>query len=48
MEQHDLLIIREHYHINGIENFWKQSKRHLRRFNGNSKNSFSWFLKECE
>jgi len=21
-------------HINGIENFWNQAKRHLRRFNG--------------
>ena len=36
------------HHINGIENFWNQSKRHLRRFNGIPKNSFYWFLKECE
>jgi transposase len=35
-------------HINGIENFWNQSKRHLRRFNGIPKSSFYWFLKECE
>jgi transposase len=21
-------------HINGIENFWNQAKRHLRKFNG--------------
>lgn len=34
--------------ITGIENFWNQAKRHLRRFNGIPKNSFSWFLKECE
>ena len=36
------------HHINGIENFWNQAKRHLRRFNGIQKDSFYWFLKECE
>lgn len=36
------------HHINGIENFWNQAKRHLRRFNGIPKHSFYWFLKECE
>lgn len=36
------------HHINGIENFWNQAKRHLRRFNGISRGSFYWFLKECE
>ena len=36
------------HHINGIENFWNQAKRHLRRFNGIPKNSFYWFLKEGE
>jgi transposase len=35
-------------HINGIENFWNQAKRHLRRFNGIPKNKFNLFLKECE
>ena len=35
-------------HINGIENFWSQAKRHMRRFNGIPKNSFFLFLKECE
>jgi transposase len=35
-------------HINGIENFWNQAKRHLRRFNGVPKSSFHLFLKECE
>lgn len=35
-------------HINGIENFWNQAKRHLRRFNGIPKHSFYGFLKECE
>jgi transposase len=35
-------------HISGIENFWNQAKRHLRRFNGIKPNNFHWFLKECE
>lgn len=37
-----------HNHINGIENFWNQAKRHLRRFNGIKPDHFYWFLKECE
>ena len=36
------------HHINGIENFWNQAKRPLRRFNGIPKNSLYWFSKECE
>jgi transposase len=35
-------------HINGIENFWSQAKRHLRRYNGIPKAHFYLFLKECE
>ena len=35
-------------HINGIENFWNQAKRHMRKFNGIPKESFGLFLKECE
>jgi transposase len=35
-------------HINGIENFWSQAKRHLRKFNGVPKARFGLFLKECE
>jgi transposase len=35
-------------HINGIENFWNQAKRHLRRFNGIPKQHFHLFLRECE
>ena len=31
---HYSLFAEERNHINGIENFWKQAKRHLRRFNG--------------
>lgn len=35
-------------HINGIENFWNQAKRTLRKYNGIPKESFPDFLKECE
>ena len=35
-------------HINGIENFWSQAKRHLRRYNGVPRQHFHLFLKECE
>jgi len=35
-------------HINGIENFWSQAKRILRKYNGIPKNNFNLFLKECE
>jgi transposase len=35
-------------HINGIENFWNQAKRHLRKFNGVPQAHFPLFLKECE
>lgn len=35
-------------HINGIENFWSQAKRHLRRFNGIPRQNFHLFLAECE
>lgn len=35
-------------HINGIENFWNQAKRHLRSYNGIPKEHFHLFLKECE
>jgi len=35
-------------HINGIENFWNQTKRHLAGYNGIPKAHFHLFLKECE
>ena len=38
----------ENNHINGIENFWNQAKRHMRRYNGIPKDHFHLFLKECE
>ena len=39
---------RQGNHINGIENFWSQAKRHLRRYNGVPKAQFPLYLKECE
>jgi len=36
------------HHINGIENFWNQTKRHMRRFNGIPASHFHLYLKECE
>ena len=47
MNHSELFADREN-HINGIENFWNQAKRHLRKFNGINKVSFHWFQKECE
>ncbi len=35
-------------HINGIENFWNQAKRHMRKYNGIPKHNFMLYLKECE
>ena len=45
---HSELFARGFNHINGIENFWNQAKRHLRKFNGIPKEHFYLFLKECE
>ncbi len=45
---HSKLFADKRNHINGIENFWNQAKRHMRRFNGIPKHNFHWFLKECE
>ena len=45
---HSKLFANKHNHINGIENFWNQAKRYMRRFNGIPKENFHLFLKECE
>ena len=45
---HSELFADKYNHINGIENFWNQAKRHLRKFNGIPKEHFYLFLKECE
>ena len=46
--KHSELFADKHNHINGTENFWNQTKRHLRRFNGVPREHFHLFLKECE
>ena len=45
---HSKLFADQTNHINGIENFWNQAKRHLRRYNGIPRGSFPLFIKECE
>ncbi|WP_300717775.1 IS1595 family transposase [uncultured Brachyspira sp.] len=45
---HDEKFAEEKNHINGIENFWNQAKRHLRKFNGIPKEHFHLFIKECQ
>jgi transposase len=45
---HSKLFADKHNHINGIENFWNQAKRHMRKFNGIPKQHFNLFIKECE
>jgi transposase len=45
---HSELFADRQNHINGIENFWNQAKRHLRRFNGIPRQHFPVYLKECE
>jgi transposase len=45
---HCELFADAHNHINGIENFWNQAKRHMRRYNGIPRAHFHLFLKECE
>ena len=41
---HSKLFADRKNHINGIENFWNQAKRHMRRFNGVSKATFPLFF----
>jgi transposase len=45
---HSELFADRKNHINGIENFWNQAKRHLRKYNGIPKDHFQLYLKECE
>ena len=45
---HSQLFAAEQNHIDGIENFWNQAKRHMRKFNGVPKENFGLFPKECE
>lgn len=45
---HSEAFVDDRSHINGIENFWNQAKRHPRRFNGVPRQHFHLYLKECE
>lgn len=45
---HSQLFADKHNHINGIENFWNQAKRHMRKLNGIPNEHFYLYLKECE
>ena len=45
---HSELFAVKQNHINGIENFWSQAKRILRKYDGIDRKNFSLFLKECE
>ncbi|MDW0502074.1 transposase [Mannheimia haemolytica] len=45
---HSELFAEKQNHINGIENFWNQAKRVLRKYNGINRKNFPLFLKECE
>ena len=45
---HSELFAEGRNHINGIENFWNQAKRHMRKFNGIPRKHFALYLKECE
>ena len=45
---HSQRFVKKHKHINGIENFWNQAKRQMRKFNGVPREHFPLFLKECE
>ena len=45
---HSRLFATGKNHINGVENFWNQAKRVLRKYNGINQKTFPLFLKECE
>ncbi len=45
---HSELFVVKQNPINGIENFWSQAKRILRKYNEIDRKNFSLFLKEYE
>jgi hypothetical protein len=45
---HTELLAGKQNNINGIENFWKQAKRHLRKLNGIPREQFHLYLEESE
>ena len=48
VDHSDAYVLDHHNPINGIENFWNQTKRMLSRYNGIPKAHFPLFLKETE
>lgn len=46
--KHSGTFVDDRNHINGIENFRNQARRHLRRFNGVPRQHFHLYPKECE
>ena len=45
---HSKEFVNRSKHINGLENFWNQAKRYLRKFNEISKENFHLYLHECQ
>lgn len=45
---HPVMFADQKNYINGIESFWNQAKRHMRKFNGIPAKHFPLFLKDCE
>ena len=45
---HSELFANKQNHIDGIENFWDQAKRHMRKFKDVPKAQFGLYLKDCE
>jgi transposase len=45
---HSKLFADRHNHINGVENFWNQAKRHMLKTNGVTKDQLGLYLKERE
>jgi transposase len=43
--KHSQLFAENHKHINGVESFWDQAKRHMRKFNGIPRQHFNLCLK---
>ena len=45
---HSRRVVKKHTYMNGIENFWNQAKRPMRKFNGIPRQHFQLCFKECK
>ena len=45
---HSRRVVKKHTYMNGIENFWNQVKRAMRKFNGVPRQHFPLCFKECK